>query len=237
MLVSDIHAVRDDRHSCTAVGTLIHVFYQAAGAWIFSLGHAAFTAITSGVIGGRLKPYMAISWGMPLISMGVHLRLLHMFFVFISSLCGIVVLCNMATPALRKDNLIEDYGSFCRGAAFLILFFDLTWIFALLCYIRLDFNEPDFYPIFQVLNSCTGIILFLFIGLGSRRFRMVIAGQTKLRREMLKNYAFGKPRKTQDKEPLSSPHDQNSPPERPRSTPLDHRHPSQGMTRRPLSAN
>lgn len=49
MLVSDIDAVREDRHVCTAIGTLIHVFYQAAGAWIFSLGHAAFDAITSGI--------------------------------------------------------------------------------------------------------------------------------------------------------------------------------------------
>ena len=48
MVVSDLHVVRDDRHWCTAVGTIIHMFYQAAGAWVFLLGHAAFSAITSG---------------------------------------------------------------------------------------------------------------------------------------------------------------------------------------------
>lgn len=48
MVASDLHAVRDDRHWCTAIGTLIHFFCQAAGAWVFCLGHAAHRAVTAG---------------------------------------------------------------------------------------------------------------------------------------------------------------------------------------------
>nr|XP_045598695.1 uncharacterized protein LOC123758371 [Procambarus clarkii] len=236
MLVSDLNSVRANRHTCTAIGTLIHLFYQAAGAWIFSLGCASFSAITSGVIGGRLHSYIPISWGLPLISVGVtYLFFLfdlgedprcfiswanpakivffgfQMFFVSISFICATIVLCNMATPALRKDNLIDDYGSFCKGAAYVVLFFDVTWIFGLLCYLQLGFTYPDFYPIFQVLNSWTGLVIFLFMGMGSRRFNMVVAGQAKLRRQMLVGYAFGTPGAAagaDDTQKLGSPDDQ-----------------------------
>ncbi|XP_050733459.1 uncharacterized protein LOC127007021 [Eriocheir sinensis] len=217
MVASDLHAVRDDRHWCTAIGTLIHFFCQAAGAWVICLGHAAHRAVTAGVIGGRLKSYLTISWGLPLISVGLTYLLYLMdlgedprcfiswenppkfiffgfqiVFVIVSGGCACVVLCNMSTTALRKDNLIDDYGSFCQGAAYLLLFFDVTWLFGIPCYIRLRGIKTDFYPIFQVLNSWMGVVLFLFIGLASRRFKMVVAGQAKMRREMLKGYAFGK---------------------------------------------
>ncbi|XP_063875718.1 uncharacterized protein LOC135108533 [Scylla paramamosain] len=216
MVVSDLEAVRDDRHWCTAVGTIIQLFYQAAGAWVLFLGHATFKAITSGVIGGRLKSYLPISWGLPFISVGLNYLLFmldlgedprcfiswenppkfvffgfQLLFVLVSCFCACVVLSNMATTALRKDNLIDDYGSFCNGAAFLMLFFSITWIFGFFCYIRFGHTSLNFYPIFQVLNSWTGVVLFLFIGVASRKFRMVVAGQAKLRREMLMGYTFG----------------------------------------------
>ncbi|MPC86713.1 hypothetical protein E2C01_081549 [Portunus trituberculatus] len=71
---------------------------------------------------------------------------------------------------LLKDNLIDDYGSFCNGAAFLMLFFSTTWIFGFFCYIRLSRSSLDFYPIFQVLNSWTVSVLCLFSSLPSSFF-------------------------------------------------------------------
>ncbi|XP_069940170.1 adhesion G-protein coupled receptor G2-like [Cherax quadricarinatus] len=234
MVVSDLNSVRSSRHSCTAVGTLLHLFYQGAGAAVFTLGHASFNAITSGVIGGLLRAYLPISWGLPLISVGLTYLLFlfdlgedprcfiswenspkyvffgfQMFFVFFSFIHASIVLCNVSTPALRKDNLIDDYGSFCRGAAYVTLFFDLTWVFGLLCYLHLGFTEPDFYPIFQVLNSWTGLVVFLFIGMGSRRFKMVVAGQAHLRRQMLFGNAFGTSSAVPEyKEVLNTPEDE-----------------------------
>lgn len=81
---------------------------------------------------------MALSWGLPLISMGstyaFFMRQLgddprcfiswenpakiiffgfQMVFVFFSCLCGIVVLCNMATPALRWDEMAFKLTCIC----------------------------------------------------------------------------------------------------------------------------
>lgn len=233
MIISDF--THDDRHTCTAIGSLIHFFYLAAGAWMALLGHASFKAITSGIIGGRLKAYCFIAWGLALISLGVsYIFFLHdlgtdprcfiswnnnakyvffapqMLYVAISLFFGMIVLCNMSTPALRKDNLIDDYGSFCRGASFLMVFFGITWSFGLVAYVRFGFKEPDFFPIFQVLNSWTGVLIFLFIGICSNRFRMILAGQSKLRKEMLFNAALGRNHKSNDKEHLNTPEDQNT---------------------------
>ena len=60
----------------------------------------------------------------------------------------------------------------------LVLLFALTWAFAPLAYISFPSSEmPDFYPAFQVLNCFTGVYVFILIGLGSTRFRTVLAGQ------------------------------------------------------------
>lgn len=80
----------------------------------------------TGVIGGRLKSYLTISWGMPLISVGLNFLLylmdlgedprcfiswenppkfiffgFQLVFIFVSGGCACVVLCNMSTTALR----------------------------------------------------------------------------------------------------------------------------------------
>ncbi|XP_068212715.1 cadherin EGF LAG seven-pass G-type receptor 1-like [Palaemon carinicauda] len=236
MLVSDMQTIRDDRHVCAAIGTLIHVFYLGAGAWIFVLGHASFKAITAGVISGRLRAYFFLAWSVPILSMGLtYLLFFHdlgldprcfmswvnepkycffgpqIFFSAVSFIFGCIVICNMSTPALRKDNLIDDYGSFCYGGAFVMIFFAITWTFGLLAYVRFHFRDLDFYPIFQVFNSWTGLIILLFIGFGSKRFRMVLAGQAKARREALFGNAFGTPAvPIEDRQHLGSPVDQRS---------------------------
>lgn len=48
---------------CTAFGGLVQYFYTAAASWMWMEGHACFTAVTTGVIGGRLKAYFAVAWG------------------------------------------------------------------------------------------------------------------------------------------------------------------------------
>ncbi len=90
----------------------------------------------------------------------------------------LIVVCNLSTPAMRKKSIAEEMGSIARGLLFLVLLFALTWSFAPLAYIKFPGKEmPDFYPAFQIANSIQGIVVFLFIGLGSTRFRTVLAGQ------------------------------------------------------------
>ncbi|XP_018024745.1 uncharacterized protein LOC108680438 isoform X2 [Hyalella azteca] len=225
MIVSDFDGIRNDRHLCTTISTLTHFFYVAAGAWVACLGYASFKAITSGEVGGKLNSYSCISWGLSLVSVGVPYAFFvrdlgtdprcfvtwenygkaaffipQMAYVVIAFFCGFVVLCNLSTPALRKENLIDDYGSFCRGAAFIMLYFAITWTFGLLAYMRFDLTI-DFFPVFQILNSLTGIIIFICIGVGSYRYRTVLVGQAKTRREKIKNLAGIKKTKLEDDMP------------------------------------
>ena len=48
MVFSDIQAIRDDRHSNVAFGTMIHLFYAAVASWAAVLGFSSFKAITKG---------------------------------------------------------------------------------------------------------------------------------------------------------------------------------------------
>ena len=93
-----------------------------------------------------------------------------------------IVVCNISTPAMRKESIVEELGSVAKGLLFLVFLFAVAWIFAPLAYIRFPEAElPDFYPAFQVLNSLMGVFVFFFIGVASTRFRAVITGKTKHR--------------------------------------------------------
>ena len=83
---------------------------------------------------------------------------------------------------MRKESIVEEMGSVAKGMLMFVILFSLTWAMAPLAYIRMyDWEIPDFYPAFQVLNSFSGLFFFIFIGVMSNRFRTVIAGQVKLR--------------------------------------------------------
>ncbi|KAB7502342.1 hypothetical protein Anas_12002, partial [Armadillidium nasatum] len=70
-----------------------------------------------------------------------------------------------------RKHLIRDYGSFSGGSAVLLIYLAATWSIGFVAYIRYDFDEPDFYPIFQIMNGLSGVILLLCIGISSPRFR------------------------------------------------------------------
>lgn len=89
-----------------------------------------------------------------------------------------MVLCNIATPAMRKHSIVAEISSIAYGLLVMVLLYALTWSFSPLAYISFAGKEfPDFYPVFQVLNSLTGIFLFLLLGICSKRFRAVITGK------------------------------------------------------------
>ena len=162
-----------------------------------------FRAIISGVIGGFTKVYLCYGYAIPFLGLGYNvfqnLALMGTepgcmvgwdndpkwaFFgpvVFLAYACLIlmvIVVCNMSTPAMRKESIVEELGSIAKGMVLLVLLFTLTWSFAPPAYIHFPGSEmPDFYPVFQVLNSFTGVYVFMFLGVGSTRFRVVIAGQ------------------------------------------------------------
>merc|ERR1711997_484356 len=63
--------------------------------------------------------------------------------------------------------------------------FAITWSWTPLSYINFESAElPNFYPAFQVMNSWMGAFYFLIVGIGSKRFRTVIAGNV-MRRQLM----------------------------------------------------
>lgn len=99
-----------------------------------------------------------------------------------------VVMCNIRTPAMRKERVVKELSSITMGLLVFLLFFCITWTFAFVAYMKFPGQElPDFYPAFQVMNSFTGIIFFICIGLGSLRFRGVMTGKLKNEPDSMKS--------------------------------------------------
>ena len=65
-----------------------------------------------------------------------------------------------------------------------------TWGFSYPAFIRFpDIELSDFYPIFTVLNSFTGVFLFAFMGLGDPRFRKAIMAQSMRQKNLMMGYS------------------------------------------------
>ena len=92
MLVSELDGVRDDRDACFVIGSMAHFFYTAAAVMLCLESYAVFQAIISGVVGGRtkvilfltflnvmssinrfIKVYLCYGWGLPFITLGVNI--------------------------------------------------------------------------------------------------------------------------------------------------------------------
>ncbi|CAG0888932.1 unnamed protein product [Darwinula stevensoni] len=210
MLVGDF--VRDDRHGCTAVSVLLHYFYTAVAAWLAMESLAGFLAINYGIVGGLFKPYFAFCWGLPLVSVGTallmdmmrygtDLRCMISFdndikliffgpliaFAIVGFLLAAIVACNLTAPRLRKDNTIAELVPVCKGLVVVQFYFDVTWIFGVVAYFHFNWSDqqPSFYPLFQLLNAFTGVLILLFMGFYSPRFRMVLTGAAEKRKMLL----------------------------------------------------
>jgi len=211
MLLGEFHFIQDDRHFCTVVGCLINYFYTASAFLLACESHACFKAITGGIIDGLSRAYLPIGWGMPMIALGHNIYISLIDFgddpkcfvgwnnvvkwqFFLPLLVGagmsfmaiVIVICNLATPAIRKSSILEEMSSISSGLIAMVFFYCLTWAFGPLAYIRFPTLEiPDFYPVFQVLNSWMGVFAVILLGFCSTRFRVVIAGAVKSRQKRI----------------------------------------------------
>lgn len=219
MLLGEFHFVQDNRHLCTIVGCLISYFYTAASFLLSCESHACFKAITGGIIDGRSTVYLPLGWGIPMIALGYNIYVSLMdfgddpkcfvgwsnivkwqFFVplllgaGLSFLAMIIVICNLATPAIRKSSILEELSSISSGLIAMVFFYCITWALGPLAYIRFpDLAIPDFFPVFQVLNSWLGVFVFVLLGLCSTRFRVVLAGTVKNRQASILARTTSKP--------------------------------------------
>eukprot|EP00090_Calanus_glacialis_P035198 TRINITY_DN60141_c0_g1_i1.p1 TRINITY_DN60141_c0_g1~~TRINITY_DN60141_c0_g1_i1.p1 ORF type:complete len:923 (-),score=185.92 TRINITY_DN60141_c0_g1_i1:73-2841(-) len=209
MLLGELHFVQDDRHLCTVIGCIISYFYTASAFLLACESHACFKAITGGIIDGRSCVYLPLGWGMPMIALGYNIHVSLMDFgddpkcfvgwsnivkwqFFLPLLVGaglsfmamVIVTCNLATPAIRKSSILEELSSISSGLIAMVVFYCITWAFGPLAYIRFpDLAIPDFFPVFQVMNSWLGVFVVILLGFCSTRFRVVIAGSVKSRQK------------------------------------------------------
>jgi len=213
MLLTELDAIKDDRHLCTAIGCLIQIAYTGGAVFLAAETHACFKAITSGLVGGRASMYILMGWGLPLIILGYDILenlqdmgtdpmcmvgwdnyvKWHLFSPIIccagiSFVLMLIVMCNINNSMIRKSSLFEEISSVSYGLMVVVTLFSFTWSFGALAFIRqTDIQMPDFYPAFQVLNSWSGVTTLLLLGFCSTRFRAAIQGTTLTRKEQIMN--------------------------------------------------
>ena len=86
-----------------------------------------------------------------------------------------IVMCNCATPINGKKVIIQEIVSMTLGLLVFVLIFAIIWVLSYFAYIDFPDQEfPDLYPAFQVSNSLTGMLFFICIGIGSKKFRAVV---------------------------------------------------------------
>lgn len=200
MILSELSLVRDNHNGCTLIGFGIQFFYLSASGLLLFLTFAMFLATTSGIIGGYTGIYLSFGWGTAFCLFGFNVwtkldlmgddprcmigwedesKMVFWMFNMLASIGSLIlmliVLCNVHTSALRKQIFVEELSSLAQGLTFLALLYALTWSWYPLSYFKLDEWElPDFYPAFQVMNSWMGVFAFIGIGVASQRFRQSI---------------------------------------------------------------
>merc|ERR1712038_81365 len=76
----------------------------------------------------------------------------------------------------RKEDVVEDLQVQGQGLAITNFLFCMVWTFAYPAYIKFPGQEmADFYPVFTLFNAWMGLVIFIFLGLSSKRFRFVLS--------------------------------------------------------------
>ncbi len=91
-----------------------------------------------------------------------------------------MVVLNASTPRTRKDSVVDHLTSLANGLAIVVFYFFLMWMFAYWALLQFPGVEMDnFYPIFGLMVSWLGVLMFIFLGMASLRFRMCLVGKAK----------------------------------------------------------
>lgn len=199
--ISEAESIQEDRHANAAIASLILFFYLCGSYFQLLEAFAEFRAITGGIIGGKTMAYIPIGWGAGLIGLGVTWFLyghdvgtdpdvfigwenetkmpffyMNYFALWTGLVLSAVVIFNASTPQTRKEDVVEDLQVQGQGLAITNFLFVMVWVFAYPAYIKFPGQEMrDFYPVFTLFNAWMGLIIFIFLGLSSKRFRFVLA--------------------------------------------------------------
>merc|ERR1712112_556516 len=96
--------------------------------------------------------------------------------LWVGLLLSVIVIFNSSTPQTRKEDVVEDLQVQGQGLAITNFLFVMVWVFAYPAYIKFPDREMrDFYPVFTLFNAWMGLVIFVFLGLSSKRFRYVLS--------------------------------------------------------------
>ena len=213
MLISDT-PLCDDRHTNLALAISLIFFFQASMCWNMCEAHATFRGITLGLINGRTSVYHPIAWGMPLICIGFlcitygqvlgtdpscfiswEKPPLQIFFMFnticfaIAAVFNLIILSNMMRVQSRNRDTVLYLKNQVKGHLLTSFLMILLWSYGTLgsvAYLRTaDSSMIDMMPYFQIVNGWFGVILFIVLGLMSKRFRIGLSSQAEEKKKKL----------------------------------------------------
>ena len=223
-IATDFEKIRGDPHINMLVGLIMVYFYSASVTWVACESHATFKAFTSGIISARNKVYYPFGYGTPFIPLGIlvaffndHLgteprcfiawdvmtKVVFFIYLLVVALIGvtfsIVVRFNMTKPQTKRMNVIPDLHSQAKGTMAATIGMFVFWSFGAYNYVRSQQSEmPDLYCIFSIVLGWMGLILFVFYGVMSQRFRKGISGQYSKYQKDIRYAMSGKQKGTDD---------------------------------------
>jgi len=245
MLIGDT-SICDDRHSNMAISMFLMFFFQASMWWNMCEAHATFKGITCGLINGRTSVYHPIAWGMPLICVGflcfMYGELLGTHpncfiswenvaiekFFYYNTVCFIltlgftlVILFNVMRVQSHNKETVMYLSDQVKGLVLTSLLMALLWAYCTLGWLSYYKNParnfPNTMPAFQIINGWFGVILFLTLGMWSKRFRIGLRSQAEEKQRMMqekRDQLAGKSsqnyEENDDAKPLGSPVDGKS---------------------------
>ena len=216
MLLADT-GICDGRHTNMAFSMALMFFFQAALWWNMCEAHATFKGVTAGLINGRTSVYHPIAWGMPLICIGLitflegHVLGTHpycfiswekpaikIFFAynilcfFLTTVFTVIVLFNIVKVQSHNRDTVMYLKDQVKGMVATSILMMVLWCFGGIgfwAYIKTpDMDVIDLMPVFQVFNGWFGVIMFLLLGMWSRRFRLALSSQANEKRNKMQQY-------------------------------------------------
>ena len=168
---------------------------------------STFKAFTAGIISGRTKVYFPFVYGTPVIPLGVlflvyhddlgidprcfvawndYAKMVYLGYNLVVCLGGVVfaliILFNMARPQTKRRNVVGDLNSQARGLVAVCFLKLLFWLAASATYLHDEEGDfPDPYCYFCIAIGWFGVVLFLLLGLGSKKFRYGLKSEKKLK--------------------------------------------------------
>ena len=212
-----------DRHNNMALSMTLMFFYQAALWWNMCEAHATFKGITSGLINGRTSVYHPIAWGGPLICLGalcffygellgthpncfvswengpVAIFFFYNLFTFLMTIgFEVIILFNVVRVQSHNKETVMYLKDQVKGLVVTSFLMIILWGVPSIGYFSyfkdetLDMTNPA--PLFHILNGWFGVIMFLTLGMWSKRFRIGLRSQAEEKKKMMlmkqgENYA------------------------------------------------